>query len=91
MKAFSEFTDGWTRDISRDWGEFVSHDSKVQKEQKKYLYEKDCLLRKKEKYVSQLNKWQLPEGEYLAMKNKDLSSMTKEQKLEKMFPNDTDL
>ena len=57
MKAFSDFTEGWTRDVSRDWGEFISHDVRVHKEQKRYLNEKDNLLRKKEKYVSELLKW----------------------------------
>ena len=31
--------------------------SKVQKEQKRYLSEKDSLIRRKEKYVSELSKW----------------------------------
>lgn len=37
MKAFSDLTDGYTKDLSRDWGEFISHDVRVHKEQKRYL------------------------------------------------------
>lgn len=57
MKAFNDLTEGFSRDLSRDWTEFLNHDSKVQKEQKKYLYEKDALLRKKDRYANDITKW----------------------------------
>lgn len=68
----------------------MNHDAKVQKEQKKYLYEKDSLLRKKERYASDITKWELPEADFMALRGKDISQMPKEQKFEKMFPNDTE-
>lgn len=56
-KAFNDLTEAFTRDVSRDWSEFITQDAKIQKEHKRYLYEKDALLRKKERYASDITKW----------------------------------
>jgi hypothetical protein len=66
----------------------LNNDAKVQKEMKKYLSEKENLVRKKEKCMNDPSRWELPEADYLQLKNKDLSKMTKEEKMLKMFPSD---
>jgi hypothetical protein len=60
IRAFSEFTEGFIKTAGRDWSEISVHDKRVQGEQKSYLSFKENLFRKKEKWVSDPTKWELP-------------------------------
>jgi hypothetical protein len=37
IKAFNDLTEGFTKNVARDWTEFLNHDAKVHKEYKRYL------------------------------------------------------
>ena len=73
---------------SEEWTEFDNFESKRQYELNEYLNFKEKLLRKKEKYIGDPHRWEIPESEFKSMDIGKLNNLSKEDKYDMMFPAD---
>lgn len=61
MRGIKDFSNLFVRPAENDWNQFVVHDKRQQAETINYLNFKLALLKKKEKYIGDITKWEIPE------------------------------
>jgi hypothetical protein len=76
-KALYEFSESFIKTSTKDWNEFLVFDRRHSNEFKSYLSAKENLIRRKEKYLSDPLKWELPEVDLQKIQKQGVGKLTK--------------
>ncbi len=71
------------------WKELVTQDRKIKREMDKYMTCKTSLMKKKQRNLQDVSKWNLPEKDQMRMSRVNVEAMDQDEVLEMMYPEET--
>ena len=86
MYMLKDLNDDFIKYAHSEWIEFTFHEKKYNNELNNYLTLKSNLLKKKERNISDISKWELNEKEKFRMSRVNTSTLPKEEAFEIMYP-----
>ena len=86
MVMLKELSEDFVKYAHFEWIQFQTHEKKYNNEMNNYLTQKYNLLKKKERNLNDMSKWELEEKEQFRMSRVNVNTMNKDDAYELMFP-----
>ena len=86
MYMLKDLSEEFIKYAHSEWTEFTVHEKKYNNELSNYLTLKSNLLKKKERNIGDISKWELSEKEMFRMSRVNTSNVDKEEAFSMMYP-----